>query len=237
MFIDIERAALLIIDVQNDFCDGGALAVSGGQTVAAPLNIVSKHFALAGARVIATQDWHPAGHVSFASSHPRSAVYDHIALPVDGGKNRAKTREDKRRDETAPDAIDQTLWPDHCVQGTKGADFHPALDLRPIHMILRKGFRSGLDSYSAFFENDRGTPTGLEGYLRGLSVSTVFIGGLATDFCVLYSALDAVRLGFETILLSDTVRAVDFPPGSADHALTRMRQAGVNFMLSGDIAR
>jgi nicotinamidase/pyrazinamidase len=195
MDINFAKSALLEIDVQNDFCPGGALAVTEGDEVAAPLNELAHRFAKAGAPVIATQDWHPAGHCSFAST--------------------GKAQEG------------EVLWPDHCVQGTAGADFHPGLDLRPVTLIVRKGFRPSIDSYSAFFENDRKTATGLAGYLRGLGVDTVYLGGLATDYCVFFSAMDAVNLGFTVYLLREAVRGVNYPEGSVEKALNSMKEAGV----------
>jgi nicotinamidase/pyrazinamidase len=196
MDINFEKSALIEIDVQNDFCPGGTLAVANGGKVVAPLNEIAHRFATADAPVVATQDWHPAGHCSFASA----------------GK---------------PQTKDEVLWPDHCVQGTEGADFHPALDLRPVTLIVRKGFRPHIDSYSAFFENDQKTPTGLAGWLRGLGVNTVYLGGLATDYCVFFSALDAVKLNFTVYLLGDAVRGVNYPVGSVEKALSAMKSAGV----------
>ncbi|GHV67432.1 nicotinamidase [Spirochaetia bacterium] len=191
MKLDFAHAALLEIDIQNDFCPGGALAVDKGDEVIAPLNALARCFAQKDAKVIATQDWHPEGHSSFASA------------PAQGP------------------------WPDHCVGGSFGAAFHEKLDLKPAHLIIRKGFRQNLDSYSAFFENDRETPTGLAGFLAGLSIDTVVLGGLATDYCVLYSALDARRLGLKTIVLLDAVRGVGLPEGSVEKALKQMEEAGV----------
>jgi len=208
MKIDIAKTLLLIIDVQNDFCPAytsdrgaGALAVRDGDGVIAPLNSLAAAFAAAGGRVAATQDWHPKGHVSFASSHP-----------------------DKEQGEI--------LWPDHCVQGEWGAAFHERLDLKPVTIIIRKGFRPGLDSYSAFFENDRKTPTGLEGWIKGLAIDTVVIGGLATDYCVFYSAMDSRALGFTTVIADDAVRGVGFPAGSVEKAVAEMRTAGIIFTAS-----
>lgn len=191
MEINISKTLLLEIDVQNDFCPGGALAVRDGNEVIIPLNTLSAAFAAAGGRVAATQDWHPRGHCSF-----------------------------------------ETLWPEHCVQGEWGSAFHPDLDLRPVNLIIRKGFRRELDSYSAFFENNRVTPTGLEGWIRGLGIETVIIGGLATDYCVFYSAMDSHRLGFTTIVISDAVRGVDYPAGSVEKALAEMRDTGIAFANS-----
>ncbi|WP_170600327.1 bifunctional nicotinamidase/pyrazinamidase [Ruegeria arenilitoris] len=191
--------ALIVIDVQNDFCPGGALAVPNGDEIVAPINAMMPDFDA----VILTQDWHPAGHSSFASSHPGKAPYDLVEMRY------------------GP----QVLWPDHCVQGTPGADFHP--DLRTdADLILRKGFRSAIDSYSAFFENDHTTPTGLEGYLRTRGIDRLTLVGLATDFCVHYSAVDAARLGFDVTVRTDACRAIDLD-GSLAAAEQAMRDAGV----------
>ncbi|EEX09211.1 pyrazinamidase/nicotinamidase [Ruegeria lacuscaerulensis ITI-1157] len=191
--------ALIVIDVQNDFCPGGALAVPNGDEIVAPINAMMPDFDA----VILTQDWHPAGHSSFASSHPGKAPYDLVEMPY------------------GP----QILWPDHCVQGTPGAEFHP--DLRTdADLILRKGFRSAIDSYSAFFENDRTTPTGLEGYLRNRGIDRLTLVGLATDFCVHYSAVDAARLGFDVTVRTDACRAIDLD-GSLAAAKQAMQTAGV----------
>ncbi|UWR07008.1 bifunctional nicotinamidase/pyrazinamidase [Ruegeria sp. B32] len=191
--------ALIVIDVQNDFCPGGALAVPNGDKIVAPINAMIPDFDA----VILTQDWHPAGHSSFASSHPGKAPYDLVEMPY------------------GP----QVLWPDHCVQGTPGAEFHP--DLRTdADLILRKGFRSAIDSYSGFFENDHTTPTGLEGYLRTRGIDRLTLVGLATDFCVHYSAVDAARLGFDVTVRTDVCRAIDLD-GSLAAAEQAMRDAGV----------
>ncbi|WP_170405909.1 bifunctional nicotinamidase/pyrazinamidase [Ruegeria arenilitoris] len=191
--------ALIVIDVQSDFCPGGALAVPNGDEIVAPINAMMPDFDA----VILTQDWHPAGHSSFASSHPGKAPYDVVEMPY------------------GP----QVLWPDHCVQGTPGAEFHP--DLRTdADLILRKGFRSAIDSYSAFFENDRTTPTGLEGYLRTRGIDRLTLVGLATDFCVHYSAVDAARLGFDVTVRTDVCRAIDLD-GSLAAAEQAMRDTGV----------
>lgn len=236
MAVDISRSALIIVDVQNDFCpprilaDGsmsapGALAVGGGDRVIPALNALSRYFSEQEGTVAATQDWHPLGHVSFASTHPGASLYEVRSLPAPLPALSALSPDGVRE----PSSIDQVLWPNHCVQGTEGAAFHPDLDMDQIHIILRKGYRHDLDSYSVLFENDRLTPTGLDGLLKGLGVNTIFLGGLATDYCVLYSALDAVRVGYETIVLTDAVRGVDVPTGSADRALEQMEKAGVRF--------
>jgi nicotinamidase-related amidase len=191
---------LLVVDVQNDFCPEGALAVPRGDDVLAPINRIGRRFA----HVVLTQDWHPKDHRSFASQHAGRRPFETIAF----------------------DYGDQTLWPDHCVQGTPGAEFHRDLDLPHAEMVLRKGFARDIDSYSAFFENDRRTPTGLAFYLRERGFHRLAIAGLATDYCVAYSALDAIRLGFVVTVLEDACRAIDLD-GSLDWAMREMRQAGV----------
>ena len=191
---------LLVIDVQNDFCPGGALAVADGDAVVPVINGLAGRFA----HVVLTQDWHPPGHSSFASSHPGSAPFETIAMPYG----------------------QQTLWPDHCVQGTNGAGFHPQLETERAELVIRKGFRGEIDSYSAFYENDRRTPTGLAGYLRERGLRRIFLAGLATDFCVYYSAVDARRLGFDVVLIEAGCRAIDLA-GSLDAAWAEMATAGV----------
>lgn len=175
--------ALLVIDVQQDFCPGGALAVADGASIVPGINALMGDFAA----VVLTQDWHPAGHASFASAHPGRAAFGTVNMPYGA----------------------QTLWPDHCVQGTPGAAFHPDLATDRADLIIRKGFRPAIDSYSAFFENDRSTPTGLEGYLRTREITALTLVGLATDFCVNYSAQDAARLGFVVTVRTDLCRAID----------------------------
>ena len=191
--------ALIIIDVQNDFCPGGALAVPGGDMIVSPINALMDDFDA----VILTQDWHPVRHSSFASTHPGKAPFELIEMPY------------------GP----QVLWPDHCVQGSQGAAFHP--DLRTDgDLIIRKGFRSTIDSYSAFFENDQSTPTGLKGYLDTRRIMQMTMVGLATDFCVHFSAVDAARLGFDVTVRTDLCRAIDMD-GSLNSAEKAMRTAGV----------
>lgn len=192
--------ALIVIDVQNDFCPGGALAVPGGDEVVAPINAMMDDFDA----VILTQDWHPAGHSSFASSHPGQEPFWVIDMPY------------------GP----QVLWPDHCVQGSEGAAFHPGLRSDG-DLILRKGFNREIDSYSAFFENDRSTPTGLEGYLRTRGIDRLTLVGLAADFCVHYSAVDAARLGFDVAVRMQACRAIDLD-GSLAAAVEAMKAAGVS---------
>jgi len=191
---------LLIIDVQNDFCPGGALAVADGDAVVPVINRLSERFD----HVVLTQDWHPSGHSSFATSHPVSAPFESINMPYG----------------------QQTLWPDHCIQGSAGAAFHPRLETTRAELVIRKGFRPEIDSYSAFYENDRRTPTGLAGYLRERGLQRIFMAGLATDYCVHYSAVDARRLGFDTVLVEAGSRAIDLA-GSLDAAWAAMTDAGV----------
>jgi nicotinamidase/pyrazinamidase len=192
--------ALLVIDVQNCFVPGGSLAVKDGAAVIPVINALTKVFA----NVIMTQDWHTADHVSFASQHPGKSPFETIALPYGT----------------------QVLWPDHCVQGTSGAALVPGLDIAHTRMVLRKGFRKDVDSYSAFLEADRKTQTGLAGYLRGSGISRVFLCGLATDFCVAWSALDARKLGFEAVVIEDACRGIDLN-GSLAKAWADMAKAGV----------
>ncbi|RAS18293.1 bifunctional nicotinamidase/pyrazinamidase [Ensifer adhaerens] len=192
--------ALIVVDVQNDFCPGGALGVAGGDEIVPMINGLIGRFE----HVVLTQDWHPSGHSSFASSHPGKNPFEMIAMPYGA----------------------QTLWPDHCVQGSAGADFHPALEWTRAELLIRKGFRAQIDSYSAFFENDRRTPTGLSGYLRDRGIKKVTLCGLATDFCVAFSALDAVAQGFSTTVVLDACRGIDLN-GSLHAMVTRMRDAGV----------
>ncbi|MCO6386713.1 bifunctional nicotinamidase/pyrazinamidase [Aliihoeflea sp. 40Bstr573] len=192
--------ALIVIDLQNDFCPGGALAVEDGDAIVPIVNRMIE----ATPHVILTQDWHPGGHSSFASRHEGKAPFETIEM--DYGM--------------------QTLWPDHCVQGTRGAAFHPDLDWTRAEILLRKGFRPAIDSYSAFFENDRATPTGLGGYLRERGIRKLTLVGLATDFCVAYSALDAVKLGFSVTVALEACRAIDLG-GSLAAMTDEMKSAGV----------
>ena len=192
--------ALIVIDVQNDFCPGGALAVAGGADIVPGINALMGDFAA----VVLTQDWHPSDHLSFASQHPGKSPMEMTDMPY------------------GP----QVLWPDHCVQGSSGAEFHADLNVTRADLIIRKGFRREIDSYSAFFENDHVTPTGLEGYLRTRSIDTLTMVGLATDFCVNYSAVDAARLGFAVTVRQDLARAIDLD-GSLKAAQDGMTKAGV----------
>ena len=192
--------ALIVIDVQNDFCPGGALAVPEGDAIVAGINALMADFEA----VVLTQDWHPAGHSSFASAHAGAAPYDVAQMPY------------------GP----QVLWPDHCIQGSDGARFHEALDQDRVDLIIRKGYNPAIDSYSAFFENDHSTPTGLEGYLRTRGIDSLVMVGLALDFCVNFSAVDAAKLGFKVDVRQDLCRAIDLD-GSLAAALDGMKGAGV----------
>jgi nicotinamidase/pyrazinamidase len=195
--------ALVVIDVQNDFCPGGALAVKDGDEIVPLVN----HLIASHDHVILTQDWHPSGHSSFASSHAGKQAFETIEAAYGS----------------------QTLWPDHCVQGTVGADFHSGVEWTKAELVIRKGFRAAIDSYSAFFENDRATPTGLGGYLKERGIGDVVLCGLATDFCVAYSALDAVKLGLHVSVVMAACRAIDLG-GSLAVQTDAMRGAGVHLL-------
>ena len=195
-----DRDILLVVDVQNDFLPGGALAVPGGDAIVPVVNQLARRFA----HVILAQDWHVAGHRSFASAHPGRKPFETVELSYGA----------------------QVLWPDHCIQGTPGAEFAPALDIPQAELVVRKGYRREIDSYSVFCEADRVTPTGLAGYLRERGFTRVHLAGLATDFCVAWSAVDACRYGFEAAVIADACRAID-TAGSLAAAWTQMRDAGV----------
>jgi nicotinamidase/pyrazinamidase len=206
--------ALLVIDLQNDFCPavdgaGGALAVPGAHEIVPIVNALGRHFP----HVLLTQDWHPAAHISFASTHAGAQPYEAIAAPY----------------------VPQNLWPDHCLQHSHGAGLHPALDLPHAELILRKGFRREIDSYSAFLENDHFTPTGLAGYLRERGLKRLFLCGLAYDFCVRFSAIDGVALGFDCVVIEDATRAVGLP-GSVDATNDAFSAAGAPRIQSTSIA-
>jgi nicotinamidase/pyrazinamidase len=201
--------ALIVVDVQNDFCPGGRLAVQKGDEVVPIVNELSKRFE----NVVLTQDWHPPGHQSFATSHPGSKPFDSIELRYG----------------------EQVLWPDHCVQGSEGAALHKDLAVPHAQLVLRKGWRKDVDSYSAFLEADRKRRTGLEGYLEERGVKRVFVCGLATDFCVAWTALDARKLGFKCAVIEDACRAIDMQ-GSLAAAWDKMKKAGVARVQSGDFA-
>ena len=196
---------LLVIDVQNDFCPGGGLAVPAGDSVVPVINRIAPAFG----QLVLTQDWHPPGHQSFASSHPGRQPFETIELAYGA----------------------QTLWPDHCVQGTPGAAFHADLETARAELIIRKGTRAEIDSYSAFFENDHQTATGLSGYLRERGLGRAFLCGLATDYCVQFSAVDAAKAGLEVVVIEDACRGIDLD-GSLAAAKDAMTQAGVRFIDS-----
>jgi nicotinamidase/pyrazinamidase len=200
--------ALIVVDVQNDFCPGGALAVPKGDEVVPVVNRIASRFR----HVVLTQDWHPRGHVSFASSHPGRRPFERILVAYG----------------------EQVLWPDHCVPGTRGAELHPGLDTLGADLVVRKGNDAAVDSYSAFFENDHRTSTGLAGYLRERGCSRLFVAGLATDFCIQYTALDARQLGFEVCIVEDAVRGIDLD-GSVAAAWDRMAAAGGRRVREADI--
>ncbi|WP_085745570.1 bifunctional nicotinamidase/pyrazinamidase [Pseudomonas sp. R45(2017)] len=202
------RTALLVIDVQNDFIPGGQLAVPEGDMIVPLINRLAGQFK----QVVIAQDWHPAGHASFASSHPGRQPYDVIQLPYG----------------------EQTLWPDHCIQGSRGAEFHSGLDLPHAQLVIRKGCNPDIDSYSAFLEADRVTTTGLAGYLKERGVDTVYMVGLALDFCVMFSALDARAAGFNAFVVLDACRAIDLN-GSLASAIERMQVAGVGLIQSTEL--
>lgn len=200
---------LIVIDIQNDFCSGGALAVPGGETIIGAVNRLGVKFA----HVVLTQDWHPRGHLSFASSHSGRRPFETITLTYGA----------------------QILWPDHCVRGTRGAEFHPKLEIPHAELILRKGTHRAIDSYSAFFENDRTTPTGLCGYLRERGFTRVVLAGLAFDYCVRYSAEDALQAGFSVAVVENASRGLDVE-GSLDAARKSFMERGVSCLDEASIA-
>lgn len=200
--------ALLVVDIQNDFCPGGALAVPDGDTIVPTVNKLINVFDA----VIQTQDWHPAGHSSFASSHEGKEPYDTVEM----------------------DYGTQVLWPDHCVQGSMGAEFHPELNTLKTQVVIRKGFRKAIDSYSTFFENDQETTTGLTGYLKQRGITDLYTVGLATDFCVKWSILDGIDEGFNMHIIKDAVEGIDLD-GSLDAAWDEMKEKGVNVVTSEDL--
>jgi len=200
--------ALLVIDLQNDFCPGGALPVAGGNEIVPTVNALGQRFD----HVVLTQDWHPPAHISFASAHPGTQPFSTIDAPY------------------GP----QALWSDHCVQNTPGAALHPALSIPHAELILRKGFRREIDSYSAFVENDRVTPTGLAGYLRERGLKRLFLCGLAYDFCVRHSAIDGTALDFECIVIEDATRAVNLP-GSVEATDQAFEEAGIQRITSAEV--
>jgi nicotinamidase/pyrazinamidase len=203
------KDALIVVDVQNDFCPGGRLAVQKGDEVVPLVNELAKRFE----NVVLTQDWHPSGHSSFATSHPGTKPFDSIKLAYG----------------------EQVLWPDHCLQGSDGAALHKDLAVCHAQLVVRKGWRREVDSYSAFLEADRKSRTGLEGYLEERGIKRVFVCGLATDFCVAWTALDARKLGFDSAVVEDACRAIDMQ-GSLAAAREKMKKAGVARVQSGDFA-
>jgi nicotinamidase/pyrazinamidase len=200
--------ALLAVDLQNDFCPGGTLEIAGGDEIVPVVNALAQKFA----HVLLTQDWHPPAHISFASAHPGAKPYQTIAAPY------------------GP----QTLWPDHCIQNTHGAEFHPGLDIPHAELVLRKGFHRGIDAYSAFLENDHITPTGLAGYLRERGLRRLFLCGLAYDFCVRFSAIDGTSQDFECLVIEDATRAVKLP-GSIEATRQAFAEAGILRIQSEEI--
>ncbi len=203
-----QKNALIIVDVQNDFCPGGTLAVPDGNKIIPVINKISSKFY----KVIATQDWHPSNHISFAKTHNKK-LYEKIKI----GK------------------IEQTLWPQHCVQQTFGADFHKELNLENIYLILRKGTNPNIDSYSAFLENDKKTETGLHHYLKGLKIKDIFICGLATDYCVFFTAMDGKKLGFSVYVILDASKGVNVPEGNVENALKEMKKNGIKIITHESI--
>ncbi len=201
--------ALLIIDVQNDFLPGGSLAVAGGDAIIPVINRISNRFDL----VVASQDWHPSGHKSFASSHAGREPFEQTKLH----------------------GLDQTLWPDHCVQASQGAEFSPQLDMRPVEAIFRKGMDPDIDSYSAFHDNGHRKSTGLADYLRGRGIGHVYLTGLAGDICVHFTALDAIAEGFQTTIITDGCQSLD--PATFEHQLAQMRSRGLQVVHSGELER
>jgi nicotinamidase/pyrazinamidase len=204
--------ALIVVDMQNDFMPSGALAVKKGDEIIGPINRLAERFHRQGNLIVMTQDWHPVGHLSFASSHGM-----------------------KPYDPYESEGIGPILWPDHCVQGSAGAEFHPKIQAEFANAIIRKGYHATVDSYSTFIENDKKTPTGLSGYLRTLGKKRIFLCGLALDYCVCYSAEDGRDLGLEVVVLIDLTKAIDSPPGRLSEALDRMVGRNVQFVRSTEI--
>ncbi len=202
------KNCLIITDIQNDFCPGGALAVAGGNEIIPIVNSLTQKFD----KVAATQDWHPSDHVSFAATHDKE-LYDVITI----------------------DGIQQVMWPVHCVQGSLGADFHKDLDLRPVDLIIRKGSHRNIDSYSTFMENDKKTFTGLHSYLQGFSIRDLYFCGLATDYCVYYSAVDARNMGFNVSVILDACRGVDVPAGNIVATVQAMKERGIRILNHDDL--
>jgi len=207
----MNKKVLIITDIQNDFCPGGSLAVENGDKIIPIINKLS-HCGIFD-KIVATQDWHPQNHLSFASNQDNHEAYDIIKSQ----------------------SGDDVSWPDHCIMGTKGAEFHPDLEVDIVDLIIRKGMNPNLDSYSTFLENDENTPTGLTGYLKEHEITDVYLCGIATDVCVYNSALDSVNFGFNTYVVLDASSGVDLPPGNLDKAITHMKTLGINFLESKDL--
>jgi nicotinamidase/pyrazinamidase len=211
--IDLKKEdSLIIVDMQNDFLPSGALPVNGGNEIISPINSLAERFHKNGNIIVMTQDWHPLGHDSFASSHNKE--------PFEPFES---------------EGIGPVLWPDHCVQGSKGAEFHPDVEGRFANAIIRKGYRQNVDSYSTFIENDMKTYTGLSGLLNTLEIKRIFLCGLALDYCVFYSAIDGRNLGFDVVVPIDLSKAIDSPSGHLSNALQKMMDEGVQFTKSNDI--
>ncbi len=203
-----EQDTLLVTDVQNDFCPGGTLPVKRGDLVVPVINRLTKHFSV----IVATQDWHPQNHKSFASMHPGKKLYDVIRLR----------------------GIEQVLWPDHCIQGTHGADLHKELDTTRFSAVIRKGMNPEIDSYSVFKDNIKESVTGLDGYLKEIGIKRIYLVGLATDYCVYYSAMDGIDGGYEVTIILDATRGIDIPPGSMQEKLSEFQANGGKIAKSSD---
>ena len=245
MEIDYKTTALLEVDIQNDFCpaytgkDGtkhpiGALAVQNGHKIIGKLNKTAKFIKKNRGKVLATQDWHPKGHVSFAGSHADKKPGEIIIIPVADDTVEAFYQKFPNLTDPVPAAMQQVLWPVHCVQNTHGAAFHGNFNASLIDFVFRKGYHKNIDSYSAFFENDRCTQTDLYGYLKEQKIDTIIIGGLATDYCVYYTVTDALRLGFKSYVLEDACMGIDIPPGSIKNAVATMKKSGAVFISTLD---
>ena len=205
--------ALIIVDIQNDFIPGGSLAVAGGDEIIEGINELQELFNSKSARIVLTQDWHPSDHNSFASVHEGKQPFDFHE----------------------EDGIGPVLWPDHCVQGSKGADFHPKLNLNRAKVIIRKGYNTKIDSYSGFMENDKQTFTGLAGYLKECKVKRIFVCGLALDYCVYFTAIDGKKLNFEVYVIPDLARGIDDPENNIKNTLEDMKKNGIKFIKYKDL--
>lgn len=246
MNLTYKKAALLEVDIQNDFCPAytgkggrehpeGALAVPRANEIIDTLNTLAEKFHRKGAKVLATQDWHPEGHISFAASHQEKKTGDAIIIPTPEEVIDAFCKQFPKLSYTVPAAVQQILWPVHCLQNSEGANFSDDLDVRLIDFVFRKGYRKHVDSYSAFFENDRCTSTDLYAYLKEQHIDTLFIAGLATDYCVFYTIIDSLRLGFKTFCVEDASRGINVPAGSLARAITIMKEKGTVFLSAADL--